>query len=185
MSKKILFSNFGALLAERKNKITFSYDLEKTFLTIPFRIYDDQNTNKSIVFNYSSLQWQYHRKKLRWISLVAKLGEAKKAIVTIIVFWDISLERPSLAFGLFLPQFVRSTNIAEHKGVRWGYYGSNLTYVNPKIEILPPTFKNVATLRLRSSKSSVRSTAAGHVGQNSSANVASSFAAIWTLILFK
>ena len=37
---------------------------------------------------------------------------------------------------------------------------------------------------LRSSKSSVRSTAAGHVDENSSAHVARSAAAIWTLILY-
>ena len=36
-----------------------------------------------------------------------------------------------------------------------------------------------------SSKSSVRSTAVGHVGQNSSAHVARSVAAIWKLLLFK
>ena len=37
-------------------------------------------------------------------------------------------------------------------------------------------------LKLLSSKSNARSTAAGHVGQNSSAHVARSVAAIWTLI---
>ena len=43
----------------------------------------------------------------------------------------------------------------------------------------------ILQVKLRSSKSSVRSTAAGHVGQNSSAHVARSFAAIETLIPFK
>ena len=38
------------------------------------------------------------------------------------------------------------------------------------------------SLKLLSSKSSARSIAAGHVGQNSSAQVAHSVAAIWTLI---
>ena len=40
-------------------------------------------------------------------------------------------------------------------------------------------------VELLSSKSSVQSTAAGHVGQNSSAQVARSVAAIWTLLLLK
>ena len=40
-------------------------------------------------------------------------------------------------------------------------------------------------LKLRSSKSSSQSTAAGHVGENSSAHVARSVAVIWPLILFK
>ena len=40
-------------------------------------------------------------------------------------------------------------------------------------------------IKLGSSKSSVQSTAADHVGQNSSAHVAPSVAAIWPLILFK
>ena len=46
----------------------------------------------------------------------------------------------------------------------------------------------ILQVKLRSSKSSVRSTAAGHVGhvgQSSSSHVARSVAAIWTLILFK
>ena len=40
-------------------------------------------------------------------------------------------------------------------------------------------------IKLLSSKSSVRSAAAGHVGQTSSAQVGHSVAAIWPLILFK
>ena len=43
----------------------------------------------------------------------------------------------------------------------------------------------ILKLRLRSSKSSGRSTAAGHVGQNSSVHVARSIAAIWPLIFIK
>ena len=43
----------------------------------------------------------------------------------------------------------------------------------------------ILSLKLRSSKSSIQSTTAGHVGQNSSVHVARSVAVIWRLFLFR
>ena len=56
-----------------------------------------------------------------------------------------------------------------------------------KIAKITLSIKNCLKICIKhiSSKSSVRSTAAGHVGQNSSAHLARSVAAIWMLLLFK
>ena len=60
-----------------------------------------------------------------------------------------------------------------------------LTFVAFKISLYDILNNNLWKRRLRSSKSSVQTTAAGHVGQNSSAHVARSVAAVWPLLLFK
>ena len=75
----------------------------------------------------------------------------------------------------------KATSFLVVNGV-WGLSGATFaSFLHPPSTYISFIFR----LKLRSSKSSVQSSAAGHVVQNSSGLVARSVAAIWRLFLFK
>ena len=88
-----------------------------------------------------------------------------------------------------ISQFQVSKNCSAHVALRSGLQTETVVVTGNKLEtaktVQMSVAANMGTIELLSSKSSARTTAAVHVGQNSSAHVARSVAAVWTLIPFK